>query len=213
MTREEGQLRVCVVEDNPTLRESLSVLLNGTPGYACVGSFGNARTALTRIPMLKPHVVLLDLHLPDRSGVECSSRLKALLPDTPILVLTIEEDPQQVFEALEAGASGYLLKRTPPARLLEALQEVAQGGAPMSAYIARLVVQSFHQRGRSREAVQTLTRREREILDCLATGLRTREIAARLSLSPETVHTHLKHIYEKLHVRSRTQAVAKHLGH
>jgi len=204
-------LRVCVVERNPTARESLSVLLNGTPGYCCAGSFANARTALACIPALKPDVVLMDLHLTDHSGVECSLQLKTALPDAEILVLTVAENPRHVFEALEAGATGCLLKRTPPARLLEAIQEVVQGGAPMSAGIARLVVQSFHHRGRAREEVEALTPREREILEQSAAGLRTREIAAQLSVSPETVHTHLGHIYEKLHVRSRTEAVAKHL--
>ena len=204
-------LRVCVVEREPRRRESLAVLLSGTPGYVCVGRFGNARTALARIPALKPDVVLMDLQLPDRSGVECTFHLKSDLPDVQILVLTVEENPERVFEALEAGAGGYLLKGTPPARILEAIQELVQGGAPMSACIARLVVRSFHRRGRLRHEEDGLTRREREILDRLAAGCRTREIATQLSVSPETVHTHLNHLYEKLKVRSRTEAVARHL--
>ena len=207
----EAPLRVCLVRGNPAFRASLAVVLNGTPGYVCVGSFGTAGTALARIPAIEPDVILMELQLPDRSGVECCYELSLALPDTPILILSAEEDAPQVFEAFEAGASGYLLKRTPPARILEAIQEVARGGAPMSACIARLVVQSFHQRGRLRHEEKGLTSREREILERLAAGLRTREIAAALSVSPETVHTHLRHLFEKLHVRSRTEAVARHL--
>lgn len=204
---------VCVVEDNPALRESLALLVNGTEGFACVGLFGTAEQALRRLPALSPDIVLMDIHLPGLDGIECLRRLKAACPATQFLMLTVEEAPAVVFETLEAGASGYLLKGMPPVRFIEALEELRRGGAPMSTQIARLVIQTFHRRGLSKRENENLTRREREILDLLSTGLRTREIARELSLSAETIHTHLRHIYEKLHVRSRTEAVAKHLRH
>lgn len=205
-------IRVCVVEDHAGLRQSLEGLLNGTAGYACAGCFANAEAALAGIPPLRPEVVLMDLHLPRRSGVECTQGLKARLPRTQVLMLTIEEDANQVYAALEAGASGYLLKRMSPGRLLEAIREVQQGGAPMSPQVARLVVQSFRERARHRQEQANLTPREREVLEWLTQGARTREIARQLGVSQETVHTHLGHIYEKLHVRSRAGAVAKYLG-
>jgi DNA-binding NarL/FixJ family response regulator len=204
--------KVCLIEDNAHLRESLALLINGWAGLECVGTFATAEVALRRIPALRPDVVLMDLRLPGMDGVECTRRVKALCPATQILVVTVEEDPERVYSALEAGASGYLVKGASPGRVIEAIEDLRQGGAPMSGSIARLVIQNFHRRGEQRRAEENLSRREREILDLLATGSRTREIAAQLSLSAETVHTHLRHIYEKLHVRSRTAAVAKHLG-
>lgn len=204
---------VCLIEDNANLRESLSLLINGWNGFQCVGAFATAEAALRRIPVLSPNVVLMDLRLPGMDGLECTRRLKVLCPATQILVVTVEEDPERVFAVLEAGASGYLVKGASPARVMEALEELRKGGAPMSSQIARLVIQTFHHRGqRKQAAAELLSPREREILDRLATGSRTRDIATQLSLSAETVHTHLRHIYEKLHVRTRTEAVARHLG-
>jgi DNA-binding NarL/FixJ family response regulator len=203
---------VCLIEDNAHLRESLSLLINGWNDFRCVGAFSSAEVALRRIPVLSPHVVLMDLRLPGMDGTECTRRLKAQCPSLQILVVTVEEDPEQVFAVLEAGASGYVVKGASPARVMEALEELRRGGAPMSSQIARLVIQTFHQRGqRKRATAELLSARERQILDLLATGSRTRDIAARLCLSAETVHTHLRHIYEKLHVRTRTEAVARHL--
>jgi len=204
---------VCLIEDNASLRESLALLIDAWGGFRCVGAFASAEAALRRIPALRPDIVLMDLRLPGMDGVECTRLLKAQCPTTQILVVTVEEDPQRIFAVLEAGASGYVVKGSAPARVMEAMEELGKGGAPMSRQIARLVIQTFHQRGeRKQAAAQHLTAREREILDLLATGCRTRDIAVQLSLSAETVHTHLRHIYEKLHVRSRTEAVARHLG-
>lgn len=205
-------IQVCVVEDHAGLRQSLAALLNSTPGFACAGGFATAHSALSGIPPLRPEVVLMDLHLPGSNGIECTQALKTRLPQTQVLMLTVEEEAGRVFAALEAGASGYLLKRLPPGRLLEAIREVRQGGAPMSPEVARMVVRSFHDRARLRRQEASLTRREREVLDLLAQGARTREIGQRLGVSKETVHTHLGHIYDKLHVHTRTGAVVKYLG-
>ena len=166
---------------------------------------------MREIPREKPDVVLMDINLPDLSGIECVRRLKAEYPDLQIMMLTMYEDSEQVFQALAAGASGYLVKRTPPGQLIEALKEVHQGGSPMSMQIARMVVDSFHHMGPARDETANLTPREEEILSHLAKGLRYKEIADTLFISVETVRSHLRRIYEKLHVRSRTEAVVKYL--
>lgn len=204
-------IRVALVEDNAGLRESLTVLIDGSDGFTCIGAFGNAEEALRRLPARKPDVVLMDVHLPKGGGIDCTRELKGLLPTTQVMMLTVEEDSRVAFAALEAGASGYLLKRLPPAKLLEAIQELHRGGSPMSSQIARRVVQTFHERGRSQREEENLTPRERELLDLLAQGYRSREAADQLSLSVQTVNSHCRRIYEKLQVRSRAAAVAKHL--
>lgn len=202
-------VNIAIVEDNATLRESWRALLQKTPGYHCVCACASAEEALAQVPALRPDVVLMDLNLPGLSGIECTRRLKALLPPTLILVVTAYADNERVFQALQGGANGYLLKRTSAAELLEAINEVTHGGAPMSGEIARRVIESF--RRPSAEAAVELSPREQEILQLLAQGYANKEIADRLQLSFDTVRTRLKRIYEKLHVRSRAGAAAKFL--
>lgn len=204
-------IRVAIVEDNTAIRESLAVILNGSPGFQCAAVCRDAEEALRKIPGENVAVALMDINLPGMSGVDCARELKRRCPPVQILMLTIEENSQRVFQSLEAGASGYLLKNLPPARILEAIEEVHRGGAPMSSQIARMVVQTFNDRGRSRREEENLTAREREILTQLTKGDRTKEIAEALNISAQTVQTHLRNIYEKLHVRSRSEAVARFL--
>jgi RNA polymerase sigma factor (sigma-70 family) len=202
-------ITVGIVEDNRDFRNTLSRYLNDAPGFKCVAACGSAEDALKMLPKLCPEVVLMDIHLPSMSGMACTRRLKDICPATQILILTVYEDNERVFGALKAGASGYLLKRADPADILRAIQDVKQGGAPMSSQIARQVVQSF--REETQDALENLTEREEEILEQLSKGYSTKEIADRTSVSVNTVRTHFQHIYEKLHVRSRTEAVLKYL--
>ncbi len=202
---------VAIVEDDADFRATLARFLNETPDYQCVCACGDAEEALKKIPRLQPEVVLMDIHLPNMSGVDCTRRLRDLCPFTQILILTVYKDNDDIFGALKAGASGYLLKRADPAELLRAIEEVKQGGAPMSSQIARRVVQSFFQDRSGASSVAGLSQREEEILQQLSKGYSSKEIADRLSVSVNTVRTHLQHIYGKLHVRSRTEAVVKYL--
>jgi DNA-binding NarL/FixJ family response regulator len=202
---------IAIVEDNNDFRVSLERYLNEAPGYRCVCVCGTAEEALQKIPRLLPDVALMDIHLPNLSGVECTRRLKESCPSVQILILTVYEDNERIFGALKAGASGYLLKRADPADILRAIQEVKQGGAPMSSQIARRVVHSFRSEPANTPKVEDLSQREEEILRHLSKGYSTKEIADRLSVSVNTVRTHLQHIYNKLHVRSRTEAVVKFL--
>jgi len=203
---------VAVVEDDADFRASLQRYLNEAPGHRCVGACATAEEALQKIPRLLPDVALMDIHLPNLSGVECTRRLKELCPSVQILILTVYEDNERIFGALKAGASGYLLKRADPADILRAIQEVKQGGAPMSSQIARRVVHSFRDTSVEVPKVEALSQREEEILHLLAKGYSTKEIADHLCVSNNTVRTHLQHIYHKLHVRSRTEAVIKFLS-
>lgn len=206
------KIRVAIVEDDPDFGSTLALYLNEAPGFECIATFDSAEEALEKIPKLAPDVVLMDVHLPCMSGVICTRELKELCPSIQILILTVYEDSVQVFGALKAGASGYLLKRADPAEILRAIQDVKQGGAPMSSQIARQVVQAFLGRsGNTDGDIESLSEREEEILQYLSTGYSTKEIADRLSVSVNTIRTHLKHIYEKLHVRSRTEAVIRFL--
>jgi DNA-binding NarL/FixJ family response regulator len=206
------QINVSIVEDDERVRESLAGVLDATQEFRCLKTYGTGEDALKRIPDEKPDILLMDIQLPRMSGIECVARIKEKIPDLPVVMLTVFEDSQKVFQALEAGACGYLVKRTPAQDLLGALRQVHGGGAPMTGRIARMVVQSFQRMGTSKRETENLTPREREILDLLAAGDLCKEIAEKLGLSLRTVHTHLKNIYEKLHVRSRTQAVMKYLG-
>lgn len=173
---------------------------------------GSAEEALAEIPKVKPEVVLMDINLPGANGVECVRRLKPHLPDTQIIMLTVYQKTEHIFNALAAGATGYMLKQTPPAELLTAIKEVHAGGSPMSSHIARKIVQSFQHAAPVTDEAASLSPREAEVLDLLAKGFLYKEIADQMKVSYATVHTHIRHIYEKLHVRSRTEAVAKHLG-
>ena len=203
-------IKVSIVEDNDRFRESLSVMLNGCPGFRCAGTHRTAEEALAQLPKEAPDVVLMDIELPKRSGIECVRELKRLLPTVPVMMLTAYDNPEKIFESLRAGACGYLLKRTSLAEVLEAIEEMHRGGSPMSTQIARRVVASLHQPTPKGPAT-ALTEREEQILARLAKGFSNKEIADLLNVSLETVRTHLRHIYEKLHVHSRTEAVVKYL--
>jgi len=204
-------VRVFLVEDKPGVRDSWIKLINSLPGFACVQSCSSGEDALRVIPTVNPDVVLMDIFLPRMSGIECTARLKLQLPKLQILILTAVEDDELVFMALEAGADGYLLKRTKPEDLKAAILDVLSGGAPMTSEIARRVVESFRRASRQKKDAVHLTTREEEVLILLSKGYANKEIADQLSISPETVGSHLKHIYEKMHVRSRTQAVARYM--
>ena len=203
-------VKVSIVEDNDRVRESLASLIEGARGFRCVGAHRSAEAALKLVPEEKPDVVLMDIHLPRLCGIDCVRKLKAIEPHLLVLMLTAYEDDDLIFQALKAGANGYLVKQTPPSEILAAIQDVHEGGAPMSSNIARKVIQSFHSAGPN-EPTETLSPREREILDLLARGYANKEIADLLSIAFQTVHTHVRNIYSKLHVRSRTEAVAKYL--
>jgi DNA-binding NarL/FixJ family response regulator len=205
-------IRVAIVEDNNRVRGSLARLIELTDGFESVGEYASGEEALTALPKLKPDVVLMDINLPGINGVDCVRQLKPALPQTQVMMLTVYENTDLIFQALAAGATGYLLKQTPPAELLTAVRDVHQGGSPMTGHIARKVVASFQQSGDSAREFENLTTREREVLEHLAKGFLYKEIAEVMSISYDTVHTHIRKVYEKLHVRSRTEAVAKHLG-
>jgi len=204
-------ITVAIVEDDRRVRESLSVLINGTENIRCVSSHSNGEEAIEHIVFKKPDVVLMDINLPGISGIECVRKLKAQLPQVQILMLTMYEDDEKVFQSLVAGASGYLVKRTSPSELLNAIQEVHSGASPMSGKIARTVVEYFHKQKQTSPQQEPLSRREEEILRLLSKGYRYKEIADALAISFETVRSHLKNIYDKLHVHSRTEAVVKYL--
>jgi DNA-binding NarL/FixJ family response regulator len=205
-------ITVSIVEDNEQLRNTLSRVLNRAEGFKCVSTYGSAEAALEGLPKDAPEVVLQDINLPGMNGVECARKLKQLMPNIQIMMLTVYEDTENIFNALAAGASGYMLKRTSSAELLESIREVHRGGSPMTAHIARKVVQSFQKPlSAAAEATEDLSPREREVLDCLSQGFLYKEIAEKLGISYETVHTYIRRIYEKLQVRTRTEAVAKFL--
>lgn len=201
---------VSIIEDDAAFRESMAVLINGAEGFRCIGTYHSGEAALKEMPKKWPHVLLADINLPKMSGIDCVSQLKALHPSMQIIMLTAYVDCDRIFDSLKAGATGYLMKKTPPTKILEAVTDVHSGGAPMSNCIARMVVNFFQQKAAPDET-STLTKRELEILTHLAKGSQYKEIADTLQINPLTVRTHLHHIYEKLHVRSRTEAVVKFL--
>jgi DNA-binding NarL/FixJ family response regulator len=204
--------RVAIVEDNADLRRSLSEVISASAGLEVTAAYKSAEDALRSIAKQKPDVVIMDIRLPEMTGIECTARLRRLSPEVYVLILTAFEDSDQIFEALQAGASGYLLKRATPEEIIDAVRQVKAGGAPMTPEIARRVVASFHRPPKKLEQTEALTGREEEILELLSKGYVPKEIADQLKISVETVRTHLRHIYEKLHVRSRTEAVIKYLG-
>lgn len=201
-------IKVAIVEDDRGLRDQLTALINHSSGMRCVGAYVNAEAALKQIPQDWPDVVLMDINLPQMSGIECAGKLKALRPSLQILMLTVYADSDLIFKSLVAGASGYLIKRASPQEIISALVEVHRGGAPMSSAIARKVVEYFQKKPGQPEAGR-LTKREQEILTELGKGYRDKEIADILAISIPTVRTHVRNIYEKLHVRSRAEAVAR----
>jgi DNA-binding NarL/FixJ family response regulator len=204
-------ITVSIVEDNDQLRATLARVLNRAEGFRCVSHYGTAEAALESLPKDAPEVVLMDINLPGMNGVECVRHLKQVAPGILVVMLTVYEDTENIFNALAAGAAGYLLKRTKSAELLEAIREVRAGGSPMTTHIARKVVQSFQRAGPSPQPAENLSEREQQVLDCLSQGFLYKEIADKLGISYETVHTYIRRIYEKLQVRTRTEAVAKFL--
>jgi DNA-binding NarL/FixJ family response regulator len=204
-------IKVAVVEDNDKIREGLDAIIGGSAGFECALACESAEIAMRRIPEVRPDVVLMDIQLPGMSGIECVKNLKARFPSLQIMMLTIYEDDDNIFRSIIAGATGYVLKKTRPAELLEAIKELHEGGSPMTEQIARKVVQLFQQMGKSSTDTENLTDRESEILSLLAKGYYDKELAEKLFLSIKTVRTHLRNIYKKLHVRSRTEAVVKYL--
>ena len=204
-------IRVSIVDDDADLREHIAGFVSAAPGFQAIGAHASAEAALAGLPQEKPDVVLMDINLGGMSGIECARRLKPLLPAAQIVMLTVFEDTERIFSALAAGASGYLLKRLPPAKLLEAIREVYEGGSPMSAPIARKVVQSLQAATPAPDPRAELSTREREVLERLAEGLAYKQIAEGMAVSVHTVRSYIRRIYEKLHVQSRTEAVAKYL--
>ncbi|HEX3798588.1 MAG TPA: response regulator transcription factor [Verrucomicrobiae bacterium] len=204
-------ISVSIVDDEKELRQSIATFVNGAPGFRCISSYSTAEAALKGLPADKPEVVLMDINLGGMNGIECVEKLTAEVPTMQILMLTVYEDTDQIYKALTAGASGYLLKRSSPTKLLQAIREVHAGGSPMSSSIARKVVASFQKAKRSDEKQTHLSPREEMVLDCLAKGLTYKQIADQLGISIDTIRTYIRRIYEKLHVQSRTEAVAKYL--
>ncbi len=209
-------ISVSLVEDNDQLRGTLAKVIARAEGFRFLSDYGSAEEALADLPKVKPDVVLMDINLPGMNGVECVRRLKTVLPQTQVMMLTVYEDTENIFNALAAGASGYMLKRTPTRELIEAIREMNCGGSPMTTHIARLVVQSFQKPAApaapaSGGDLSELSEREQQVLDLLAQGLIYKEIAEKLNIGYETVHTYIRRIYEKLQVRTRTEAVAKFL--
>lgn len=201
-------ITVGIIEDEKSVRQSLQLLINGSDGFTCVHTFSNAEDAISSIPGLALDVVLTDINLPGKSGIDCITLLKPLCPGTHFLMCTTFDDAENVFKALKAGATGYLTKTTQPSRLLDSITDAYQGGSPMNSHIARMVVTSFRQSNYNPE-LEKLSAREKDILDLLSKGLRYKEIADRLFLSTETVRTHIRNIYTKLQVNSRTDALNK----
>ena len=206
-------ITVSIVEDNEPVRNTLARLIDRAEGFKCLSQHANAEAALEVLPQEKPHVVLMDINLPGINGVACVRQLKQIAPEIQVIMLTVYEDTENIFNALMAGATGYMLKRTPRAELLAAIKDVHRGGSPMTTHIARKVVQSLQQRPAEapQQPKENLSPREQEVLDCLAKGFLYKEIADKLGISYETVHTYIRRIYEKLQVRTRTEAVAKFL--
>ena len=206
------RINVAIVEDNRGARESLKELLQRADGLRCVGAHADGEEALREIPAENPDVVLMDINLPGMNGIECVAKLKAQFPRPQILMLTSYDESDLIFESLRMGAHGYLLKNTPPAELVQAVEQIHAGGSPMSMRIARKVVKHFQEIKSPASEIETLTKREQEILSLLAKGFLYKEIADQLGISLSTVRAHLHAVYEKLHVQSRTQAVVKFLG-
>ena len=210
------EISVCIVDDNRDLRNALEEIIGMADGFTCVGTFGTAHDAIVQLPVLKPDVVLMDINLgTDETGIDCVKALKHKIPATDFMMCTVYEEDEKIFQALTAGASGYILKKTAPARMLAAIRELYNGGSPMSSQIARKVVAAFQNKaaGKSEsDNLNVLSNREMEILEQLSKGKMYKEIAGELFISSETVRKHVYHIYEKLHVTNRVEAVNKFFG-
>jgi DNA-binding NarL/FixJ family response regulator len=209
--------RVVLVEDDANLRKTMTAFINRSPGYCCAGAFADGESALIEIPKLKPDLVLMDIGLPGMSGIECVAALKDLIPATPIIMLTVYDEGDFLFDSLRAGASGYLLKRAIGDTLPEAMREAQAGGLPLTRHMAAKVGQYFQQlrkkQTKAANEVTMLTPREQDVLKLLSNGFRYKEIAAELGISLDTVREHARRVYAKLHVSSRTEAVVKFLGY
>lgn len=202
---------VCIVEDKPDLREGMGMMVSLTNGYVLGGSFGNAEEAMQKIPSIQPDAVLMDINLPGASGINCVNALKTQFPQILFLMCTAYEDNSKIFDSLKAGASGYILKTEGPAKIMQSLAEMLNGGSPMSSIIARKVVASFANMEKEHSLVQTLTEREKTVLELLSKGLMNKEVSDVLNISVATVRTHIQNIYEKLHVNTRVEAVNMYL--
>lgn len=203
--------KIAIVEDNHTIRAALVELVDSIPGCRCVADLATGEDAIREIPKLRPDLVMMDIHLPNLSGIECTLRIKESMPALAVLILTVYEDEGKIFQALQAGASGYILKRSRPDEIVSAVREMLDGGAPMTPEIARKVVDSFSRAARTPPGSEMVSRREAEILHCLTKGSSNKEISDELHITVETVRWHLKQIYDKLHVHSRTEAAIKFL--
>ncbi|MBS1496423.1 MAG: response regulator transcription factor [Bacteroidetes bacterium] len=202
---------VIIIEDIKEIREGLQMLINTSEGFICPKTFANGESAIAELPLLSADVALMDIHLPGINGIEAVKKLKTLCPQTQFIMSTVYEDDDNIFESLKAGASGYLLKKTAPSKILDAIIEVYNGGSPMSSQIARKVIASFQKKD-SIEETDILTPKEKEVLKALAKGLRYKEIADDMKVSVETIRSHVRNIYEKLQVQSRTEALNKVFG-
>ena len=208
---EAAPIQVALVEDDEEIRAHLAYRISDYAAFRLVGAYADAETALAQLPQQKPDVVLMDINLPGMDGVECVRRLKLRMAATQFVMLTVYEDSNRLFKSLVAGASGYLLKRTTPSKLMEAIKEAHLGGSPMTPQIARLVVRHFQLTAEPSSELGKLTPREKDVLDQLSKGFRYKEIVDNLTISEGTLHSHIRNIYEKLHVHSRTEAVVKYL--
>jgi len=205
-------ITVAIVEDSRTIRESLRRIVDRSPGMRCDWAVGSGEEALETAARQPIDVILMDIHLPNMSGIECTARIKDILPQADVVMLTVYEDNDKIFNALQAGACGYLLKRTRPEELIQAIRDVKQGGAPMTSEVARRLVQTLHRPATTLESEATLSRREREILELVSQGFGNKDIGDKLCIGLETVRHHLKRVYEKFHVHSRSEAVVKYMG-
>jgi DNA-binding NarL/FixJ family response regulator len=204
----ERLITVALVEDTDEIRDAMRVLLNDSEGFSCTDTYPNAEDALQQLPAKKMDIVLMDINLPEMDGIECMRKLKLKMPETQFMICTVYDDDDKIFSALESGASGYILKRTSPAKILEAIRDLHNGGSPMSSEIARRVIESLRTKKLTVQA-QSLTAREKQILDFLSKGFLYKEIATELFISRETVKKHIHNIYDKLQVQSRTAALNK----
>ena len=202
---------VAIIEDNKATREGLQSIINLSPDFRCAITCSTAEEGLRVLPQAGPDLVLMDIQLPQMSGVECVERLGQLMPAVKVIMVTVYEDPDRIFRALRAGASGYLLKRSKPEQILSAMRDIHQGGGAMSGAVARKVIGYFRDQAPAKPEMEKLTPREREVLDLVVYGLSNKEIAERLSVTVEAVRFHLKHIYQKMHVHTRTEAALKYL--
>ncbi len=205
----DSPIRIAIVEDQNTTRETIEAIINLEPTMECILTCSSGEDALKKLPRARPEVVLMDIMMPHMTGIECASRLKELMPEIEIVMITVYQDPDLIFGALRAGACGYLLKRSTPEQIKAAILDAHKGGVPMSGGIARRVISYFRQEAQTSSDLDSLSPREREVLEYVAKGFTNKEVANKLSVTPETVHWHLRNCYKKLHVRTRTEAALK----